>query len=789
MEYCEFLQKFYLPNEGGGLVGYKAKKKIPMFFFEHGLDDEYDDEIIQPSDSTYEKWLSGTRKPESAIWAEVIKNFDGGKLQKGLLATLNDNNLLTVMGRFEISLGVGEPPDKVMFAKAVVAQFRAIASGSGSAQNCVPTEYRKPPELKGFGTYLREAKRSYILMKLPGNEECQLSDYFVCSNIGTSSAVFPHRIRGNYIEEATLLKIRKFDRRGEIRNSILIGACGYGKTLMLQHLFLEAADHTFETGILPIFAELRNYSSRYNDFLAFLVDAVQRFDLEFSREKLTDLLEKGQVGILLDGLDEMDPAETNYFQRKLADFCHYYSNNQVVISSRQCTAVSGIRGFTKLYIHPMDDNQALRLIDKLLFGIEDVKAKETILSFMDDNKGYVRRNGFVATNPMLLTIMVKNYEEIKKLNGDKARFYELLYDMLIRGHDEDKESFDRFFHSVGSSDEFTETFREFCSLAYMDGIFEFDHRSFEKYFRQLKSKGALQNPIIFTLTNFQHDVCATACMMYEQESGIYYIDPGFQDYFFAEYYYQQSTDVTKEMGRKLWDRKINSFRNMDALKMLYEIADEKVETCLLLPYLDSIFRGKLDEEAFLRYLSYGYGDITYLRLNKPQIDRFMREPIKAEKFDVVPDQNYPKNIIIGLLYDILDLPNTFVLGSMDEQVERDENTTHYIAGFYDNVGISEMEDVRHTWLRALPLLIEHIGDNQYIQDMENIPFPVSDYNKGSAAIFGYVYRVDPLSLLDKPDKRSEFLEMCESGGVRDVYERVKEYYRTLVEKQQMNAYR
>ena len=67
-------------------------------------------------------------------------------------------------------------------------------------------------------------------MKLPGNEECQMSSYFVCNNIGTSSAVFPHRIRGNYIEEATLQKIRKFDRRGEIRYAILIGACGYGKT-------------------------------------------------------------------------------------------------------------------------------------------------------------------------------------------------------------------------------------------------------------------------------------------------------------------------------------------------------------------------------------------------------------------------------------------------------------------------------------------------------------------------------------------------------------------------------
>lgn len=160
MEYSEFLQMFYLPDSGGGLVGYKAKKKIPMFFFEHGLDADYNEEIIQPSDSTYEKWETGARKPDSAIWAEVIRSFDDGKLQKGLLSALNEINLRTIMGRFGVALEVGEPPDKVRFANAIVAQFHAIASGSGLADNVVPSEYRKPPELKGFGTYLWEAKKN-----------------------------------------------------------------------------------------------------------------------------------------------------------------------------------------------------------------------------------------------------------------------------------------------------------------------------------------------------------------------------------------------------------------------------------------------------------------------------------------------------------------------------------------------------------------------------------------------------------------------------------------------------
>lgn len=277
--------------------------------------------------------------------------------------------------------------------------------------------------------------------------------------------------------------------------------------------------------------------------------------------------------------------------------------------------------------------------------------------------------------------------------------------------------------------------------------------------------------------------------MYEQESGIFYIDPGFQNYFFAEYYYQQDTDTTKAMGRALWDRKVNSFRNLDALRMFYKIAHEKAEICILLPYLESIFKGKSDEEAFLRYLSYGYGEITYLLLDKPQIDRFLKEPIKAERFDAVPDSNYPKNVIIGLLHDILDLPNTFILGSMDEIVKPDENTTHYIAGYYDDIGNPEDEDRTHICLKAPPLLIEFIGDNQHIQDRENLPFPVSDNSTGHAAVFGYVYTVDPLSLLEKPEQKASFIDICDGHPIRQIYQRVKEYYNDIVERQKINKYR
>lgn len=787
MNYSEFFQKFYLSRSEGGLIGYKAQKKIPEFFFKFGLNEEYWD-MLPTSDSSYEKYFKSGRNPKNDIWVALNNHFDGDSLLKNLLRELNESKLKELMGRFDIALQVAEVPDKRQFANALVAQFEALAAGNGSADNIVPAEYKKTPEPIGYGAYLRGAKNKYKWMKLPNEGEHLLSELFVTNNIGTSSAVFPHRIRGNYIKDATLTKIRTFDRRGETRQVFLIGACGYGKTLMLQHLFLEAADHRNETGLLPVFAELRDYTPEYDDFVNFLVAAVKEFDLSFTYDMAVDLLEKGQMQILLDGLDEMDPQETKHFQKKLAELCQHFPDNQVVISSRQCSALNGIRRFTPLYIHPLDDDQIQELIDKLLQGIDDKDAKETVMSFIGTNNGFIRRNGFVATNPMLLTIIVRHYAEIKNLNGNRCRFYELLYKALIKEHDEDKESFDRFFHSVGSSDEFTDVFREFCALAYMDGVYEFDSRSFEKYFKQLKTKEKLQNPTIFTLTNFQHDVCATACMMYEQESGIYYIDPSFQDYFFAEYYYQEDTDATKKMGRALWDRKINSFRNLDALRMFYQIAEDKAEVCILLPYLESIFKGKSDEEAFLRYLSYGYGEITYLLFDKPKLNDYISRKKTVEKFDFMPTGNAPQNIVMGLVQDILDVPNTFIIGSFDETVDP-AGATHFITGFYEcDRDEEDWQFKGPKWIKGLQFEMEYVHDSQYLQDLEFTPFPITDDN-GYAVAFGYVYKVDPLSLLEQPEKQKGFLEVCSGGEVRSIYDAVKAFYLEIAAKQKVNEYR
>ena len=150
---------------------------------------------------------------------------------------------------------------------------------------------------------------------------------------------------------------------------------------------------------------------------------------------------------------------------------------------------------------------------------------------------FLQKHKVFASNPMLLTFVVMKYPIVDSFDGKKRLFYRKVYDTIVSGHDEEKQGYSRVFRSAQDDREFTKVFREFCAVTYLKHETEFDLDTFEVYFEGLTTRTTLENPKIMTSKNFIHDACATACMMYEEDVKIIYIDPGFQEYLFAQYYF------------------------------------------------------------------------------------------------------------------------------------------------------------------------------------------------------------------------------------------------------------
>lgn len=781
MNHSEFFRKFYLGRCKTGLNGCRSKHAIVEFFYKNSVTEDIYNSNYR-TEETRLAWFNEDRNP-SEMWAVINKSNDFDKLPVAVLNALKDSALGDMMTRFGIKLKSDTPPDKVSFANAVAAQFIAIAKGHGEAKDCCASLYMLKNAHATFGdfaTYLQGAVNRYDSIKILGEDEYPLYDYFVCNRIGRVAAPFFHRSASKPIEDATLEKLLTFDPRMEARHILLIGNGGIGKTLMLHHLFLESAKQYNTSGLLPILIELRNFSYYRNDIMACIIGAVRDYEQTFDEEKTISLLTQGRCQILLDGLDELDSSDVNLFQHKLTEFISRYPNNQIIITSRDCDAIRGISHFVRLYIQPFDNDQSLSLIDKLLADdIDATNAKKKILDYMEN--GFIKKDGIFASNPMLLTFIVRHHHSINNFINDKCGFYEMVYTAIVEGHDSEKEAYDRFFKSVDDAEEFTKVFREFCGLSYGRGLLKFNNHSFEQIFNSLTAREKINNPSKCKKKAFQHDACSTACMMYEQETGIYYIDPGFQEYLFAVHYYHADKDSTVAMGQSLWAKPLNTFNKFDAFDMLFQMSREKVEVCLYLPYLESIFKDESDESAFEKYVCQGYGQVKYSVTDNKLVQRYMKK-LNLNKYGINLSENEPCNVIHYLILRTLQEKTSIKIETENPLVRCSGQEKSFIAGIQhsDNSPLDE-------------LCLEIISLSMYPQEDDMIKSSslqslVVD-GKGTVISFGNEYEVKLNSRLKK-DRLTQIVDMIrqDADGVYDTFLNVKNYYEEISERQNVNQF-
>ena len=174
---------------------------------------------------------------------------------------VDETNLSVLFGNFGVDY-IEDELNKDLFYRAIAQQFKAIIDGKGEAENIVSQVYTAGNINVDYMDYVDKAKERYNVMRLIGGDEVSLEDFFVCNTLGEKERVFAEKKQAKclYLDDPDLLSIRKiYEKRGyDNLKTILIGSGGCGKSLMLQHLFLKAADEYSKSGVLPIFLELRH---------------------------------------------------------------------------------------------------------------------------------------------------------------------------------------------------------------------------------------------------------------------------------------------------------------------------------------------------------------------------------------------------------------------------------------------------------------------------------------------------------------------------------------------------
>ena len=774
MRYTDFFSKFYMGRSSCGILGHKSKEKIPEYFMKAALiEDCYD--RLPTSSSSYGKWFDGTRSPENVIWSLVVSHFNEERFIDKITRDLNDSVLRNIMVSFKIELDEGEAPDKRLFAYALAKQFYAIAQGNGNADDVVEHFYKPDAHIISFPEYADRTKSKYEKTETPfsDGEERLLEDVYVCNIL--SSRLTDTKNRHSRTQEKTILNAN-LDLIAEYsKKVILVANGGIGKSMMLQHLFLESIQNHLHTGLLPIMIELRDFSENNDLFNDYIVKTAGTFDKNLTNKKMDELMSSGKCQILMDGADEIDPSDINAFQRQIVELTDRYPYNQYVIASRECDVIKAVKGFSKLYLRPFTREQSSTLINNLLADSEDEAVRDKITNYLEGE--YLQKHKVFASNPMLLTFVIMKYPIVDPFEGKKRLFYRTVYDAIVCGHDEEKKGYSRVFRSAQNAEEFTKVFREFCAVTYIKHEVEFDLDTFDEYFNNLVTKDTLENPKIMTSKNFIHDACATACMMYEEDIKLIYIDPGFQEYLFAQYYFLAAPQDLETLGRTLWDKPITDFDGHDAFEMLYEFSTEKFERYFLKPYLHNIFNSKSETIEFVSFLRYGYREFEYQVIDTDMVAACVSKN-SAEWISLKPIIVEPSSIIFSILLQRLDISGLLCLAVFENALNYPEFMTAGIFG-------ENYFDPHDSKKKIIPrrLLRQDTNDLQAYERTHAVENYVRDENQ-QLVCFGYEYKVDFDKVLEAPETYSALIGTLKTPE-EDVWKafcKVKGFYEELIKK-------
>lgn len=774
MRYTDFFSKFYMGRSSCGILGYRSKEKIPEYFMTAALKEALHDRL-PTSSSTYGKWFDGKRNPESVIWSTIVSHFDEDSFIDRVSNDLNDSELQNVLLSFRIELKTGETPDKRLFAYALAKQFYAIAQGNGNADDVAKNYYLPEAHIISFQEYAERTKAKYEKTETPfsDGEERLLEDIYVCNIL--SSRLTATKNRHSRTQEKTILNAT-LDLMAEYsKKVILVANGGMGKSMMLQHLFLESIHKHLKTGLLPIMIELRDFSENNDLFNDYIVKTAGTYDRNLTSKKVEELMSSGKCQILMDGADEIDPSDAKAFQRQIAELADSYPYNQYVVASRECDIIKAVKGFSKMYLRPFNREQSSALINNLLIDSEDKTIRDEITNYIEGD--YLQKHKVFASNPMLLTFIIMKYPIVDSFQGKKRLFYRTVYDAIVCGHDEEKKGYSRVFRSAQNAEEFTKVFREFCAITYIKHEVEFDLDTFDEYFKNLVTKDTLENPKIMTSKNFIHDACATACMMYEEDIKLLYIDPGFQEYLFAQHYFSAAPEELETLGHTLWDVAETEFDGNDAFEMLNEFSSEKFKKNLLFPYLHNIFKGKSEDISFLSFLRYGYKELEYQVIDLDIVADCSRKN-DAEWLPLKGIIAEPANVIYSILLRHLNIPGLLCLVIYENALDYSEFMTAAIWGerYFDPV---EKKN------RIIPrrLLRQELDDLQAYERTHTIENYIRNDDM-QFVCFGHEYKVNFDKVLETPEKYSDLISILKTPeeDVWNAYCKVKGYYEDLIKK-------
>ena len=247
---------------------------------------------------------------------------------------------------------------------------------------------------------------------------------------------------------------------------IITGMAGTGKTLFMKWLTLHFLSKT-KYGF-PILFELRNYNDSDADLLEKIYQSVYEVGRDLSREQFEFGLSGGAFRLVLDGFDEVPWKVQRECEKQIAQISKTFPKVSIIVSSRpDQLRFSGWREFSEFKIADLNFTDIENLVGKL---VTDEKGRHAVISEL--NSGAYKKHAALYANPLLATMMIMVSDHAGRLPENMSALYEKTFDVLVVEHDSIKRLY-RELKCDANIHEIRECFRAFCTLTFLDEMYEF----------------------------------------------------------------------------------------------------------------------------------------------------------------------------------------------------------------------------------------------------------------------------------------------------------------------------
>lgn len=177
---------------------------------------------------------------------------------------------------------------------------------------------------------------------------------------------------------------------------------------------------------IPVFVTLKDFvkTDENSDLLEYLARSILINPLKTPNfESLQNVVRAGRALILLDGLDEVRDADSDWVLRQIQDLLKF-SQNQFVITCRITSREYTFEQFKKVEIADFDDEQIAYFSGK---WFDPIKAEHFQQKLKENER--IRE---LAKNPLLVTLLCLVFEDSGSFPTNRASLYQQCVEQLLR---------------------------------------------------------------------------------------------------------------------------------------------------------------------------------------------------------------------------------------------------------------------------------------------------------------------------------------------------------------------